>query len=536
MRATHLLRPALAVLLAGSVLSPLGLGKADAAPARGGDDVVVVAVIDSGISPYHWDFLSSKMPQALDNDPSNDLPLTKDPATWLKGFPKGGFSSKTALRLRLDDQDEDARIADLHKRDANLWASIKDSSAGRVNYYWFPGTKVIGGISFGYTEQVAPLVYENPVNGSPYSPVYGTGHGLGTSSVSVGNLNGTCPECLLVHITAADDTATEQALAWAESQPWIDVVSNSYGFNVEYTGTVRDGLYGGPTRVQRDASTRGQTIVFSAGNGLENGFTIPHATLTSSLKGPDWVITVGATFPSGSTPSGSGKPVDVSGIGTRYPSAYNAVSVTGGERFSGTSNAAPTVAGTYARGLYLARRLMAGPSRVQAGGVVSVGKARCGKARPRCEVGDGRLTAGELRDRLLKGARSTGRGTDPSAQLSENGSLPLPRVADEHYANEGHGTYFARLKQDDELWLREFDQFYGPLVGTRAALRRPADEAAWFLVDSWCRQRIFGSWKGGYFRQGKTTLPAPDPAAAPVRTAYAAACNALVKLPATPRP
>ncbi len=494
--------------------------------------MVVVAVIDSGISPYHWDFLASKMPQALDGDRSNDLPLDKDPATWLKGFPKKGFASKTGLPLHLEQTDEGASIKKLYDRDAALWNSIKSSTPEAVNYYWFPGTKVIGAVSFDYSEQVASNLDQNPVEGYKYRPVYGTDHGQGTSSVSVGNMHGTCPECLIVHITAGDTTATERALAWAQSQPWIDVVSNSYGLQTVPTGAVRDGLYGGPTEQQKKASERGQTIVFSAGNGIENGFVVPFSTLTSSVKGPDWVITVGATVPgsSGATESGSGKPVDVSGIGEAYPSAYNSTTVTNGSKFSGTSNAAPTVAGTYARGLYLARRAMAGPSRTQAAGVISVGKATCGKARRGCEVGDGKLTAVELRDRLLKGAKSTGGGTAPG------GFSNVPRLADEHYANEGFGTYYARLKADDDLWLAEFDRFFGPVIGTRAALARPKDEAAWFLVDSWCRQRIFGTWSGGYYLTGRSTLPSPDPAAAPVRTGYATACNALVKLPATPRP
>jgi hypothetical protein len=178
----------------------------------------------------------------------------------------------------------------------------------------------------------------------------------------------------------------------------------------------------------------------------------------------------------------------------------------------------------------MARKAMAGPSRVQAGGVISVGKASCGKARPQCELRDGKLTAVELRDRLMKGAKSTGGGTAPG------GLAPQGRVADEHWANEGHGTYYARLKADDELWQAEFDRFFGPVVGTRAALARPADEKAWFLVDSWCRQHVFGSWSGGYYRAGRDTLPDPDPLAAPVRTAYAVACNGLTKLPPTPRP
>ena len=168
--------------------------------------------------------------------------------------------------------------------------------------------------------------------------------------------------------------------------------------------------------------------------------------------------------------------------------------------------------------------------RCQAGGVISVGKARCGKARPACEVGDGKLTAVELRNRLLLGAKSTGGGTAPG------GLAPQPRLADEHWANEGYGTYYARLKQDDALWLKEQSQFTGPLLGTRAALKRPADEKAWFLVDSWCRQHIFGSWSGGTYKEGRDTLPGPDPAAAPVRTAYGVACNALMPVPPTPRP
>jgi hypothetical protein len=246
----RLLRPALAAALL--VLGTVSFLPAEAATTRPGDDAVVVAIIDSGIAPYHWDFLASQMPQAQDSDRSNDLPLTKDPATWLKGFPKSGFASKTPLKLHLDEQDEDARIDDLRKRDAAAWASIKDSQPGRINYYWFPGTKVIGGISFGYREPVQQAIDENPAEEYKYSAVYGNEHGQATSSVSVGNLHGTCPECLLVHITAADTTATEQALAWAESQPWIDVISNSYGLQTLPRGEARDGLYGGePTAVQR---------------------------------------------------------------------------------------------------------------------------------------------------------------------------------------------------------------------------------------------------------------------------------------------
>ena len=526
-------RPLLATALLAAVVVPVQSAGARSAPAPAGSDAVVVAVIDSGIAPYHWDFLDSKMPQAKTPDRSDDLPLDKPPHTWLKGFPSPKtFTSYDGLKLSLPTgDDEDAKIADLRKKDDAVWKKVKNSGPDALNYYWFPGTKVIGGISFGYEEQVTQGADSVPAAGYTYSPVYGNDHGQGTSSVSVGNVHGTCPECLIVHITAADTTATERALAWAESQPWIDVVSNSYGLQTFPNGAVRDGLYGGQLEPQKKASERGQTVVFSAGNGIENAFAVPFSTLTSTVKGPDWVITVGATMPRGSAQyTGSGKPVDVAGVGSGYPSAYNGTTVTTGEKFSGTSNAAPTVAGTYARGLYLARRAMAGPSRTQAGGVISVGAAACGKARPSCEVGDGKLTAVELRDRLLKGAVSSNGGS------SVAGVATVDRIADEHYAAEGHGTYYARLRQDDAEWLAEFRRFYDPVVGAAPAVRRPADEADWFVVDSWCRQRIFGSWSGGYYKDGKTTLPAPDPVAAPTRSALQVGCNALTTLPSTPRP
>ncbi|MDT7570420.1 MAG: serine protease [Actinomycetota bacterium] len=531
MRLRSALRPLVTAALAASALVPLHSAGARSATAPAGTDAVVVAVIDSGISPYHWDFLASQMPQAKNADPSDDLPLDTPPDKWLKGFPSPKtFSSFTGLKLSLPEKDENAKLADLKKKDAAQWAKVKQSGPSSLNYYWFPGTKVIGGISFDYEETLASTIDQNPAEGYTYEPIYGTGHGLGTSSVSTGNFHGTCPECLIVHITAGDTTATERALAWAESQPWIDVVSNSYGLQTVPRGEVRDGLYGGPVEPQKKASERGQTIVFSAGNGIENGFVAPFSTLTSSVKGPDWVVTVGATAPTGKAQyTGSGKPVDVSGIGESYPSAYDAATATGGARFSGTSNAAPTVAGTYARGLYLARRAMAGPSRVQSGGVISTGAFTCGRARKDCELGDGKLTAVELRDRLFKGAVSSGGGSTPA------GVGAVPRVADEHYAAEGYGTYYARLKMDDSLWLAEFARFYDPLVGTAPTLKRPADEAAWFVVDSWCRQHIFGSWSGGYYKDGKTALPGPD-ASAPTRTALQVACNGLTELPSTPRP
>lgn len=503
-------RPRLLIALALAAVGLVPLSIADAAvKAPGAGDVTVIAVIDSAFTPYHWDYSAAHMPQALNRDRSDDLPLSTSPDKWLPGFPAPkSFASYKPLKLSLP-RDEGDRPNDLDAKDAALWNSVKGSSATAQNYYWMPGTKVIGAMTFGTPAST----------GGIHGPT--SSHGTGTTSVSVGNLHGTCPECLLVFLQFTDGPSAEAAINWAMKQPWIDAISNSYGMgsNSVYG---RDRIYSGSdVNLQRQASGRGQTIFFSAGNGLENAFVTPTTTLLSSQEGPDWIVTVGAVDPgTRAAYTGPGKPVDIASIGSGYPSAYGASSVSnkGSSGFGGTSNATPVTAGTYSRALYLARRAMAGPSRMQAGGVIAQGSARCSSARVACEIGDGRLLATELRQRLFLGATHTEKGFS-----SPVGVTALPTApADSAYAAEGYGYLLGRLK-GDEQWAADFNRVAGPLLGRAAAQKRPADEAAWFVVDSWCRQHIWGEWSGGAYRG---TLPADDPAA-PARSSYRESCQAL---------
>ena len=517
-----------AALLAGG-LTPGSFAQAAPVRAPGAGDATVIAVLDSGMSPYHWDFLAAKMPQATNRDRSDDLPLGVAPHKWLPGFPKpSAFGSYQALDLTLDAKDDTTAMEKLHAKDKAKWDSFKMSGPDGIDYYWIPDTKVIGALSFE-PEQPSSEAYKPAF---PYVPFYGAGgseHGMGSASVSTGNIHGTCPECLLVFIQFYDDASGNRAIDWALNQPWIDAITNSYGFHTAGTTVTRDNVYGGAsTAVQKKASERGQTIFWSAGNGYENGFVTPNQTLMSSQKGPDWIVTVTAATPSGkSNYTGAGKPADLAGVGSGYPSAYDSSRVTGGGKFSGTSNATPTVAGTYGRALYLSRRAMKGDSRVQAGGVIAKGAFRCGSKRRSCELGDGKLTAAELRTRLLHGAKHR---TDSH---SPGGTQPQSFKADERYLAEGHGTYLARVRQDDKAWLEEFDQVRKPLFGLAAPMRRPEDERPWFLVDSWCRQKIWGAWKGGYYVSGKTALPADD-AGHPARASYRNGCEGLQRPPSVP--
>lgn len=514
-------------LLASALLLLVALpASADEPRVEGGpDDAVVMAIIDGSFSPYHYDYRASMMPQALDADPGNDLPLNQAPNTWLPGLDaSASFASFGPLELSLPVTPTNTRGSNLFIDDAEAWDDVQGSTPGNINAYWMPGTKVIAALDFGAN---APHIYGDHA-----------AHGTGTTSVGVGNIHGTCPECLLVFIGYDNAQHAQAALDWAHAQPWIDIVSNSWGINqmtpvTSAIGsalgsrnpgvTFRDQIYAGPVEGQRNASERGQSIVFSAGNGIENGFITPHTTYSSSIKGPDWVITVGAVTPTAphGAYSGAGKPVDVAGVGNSYPSAYNSTTISGSRNeFSGTSNAAPTVAGTYARALYLARTDLVGASRTQQGGVIATGAPfACGAARPDCELGDGILTAEELRGRLLRAPARTDGGTSPGGLASAK------TIEEEALLQQGHGTYLARLKKDTALWLAEFDLVLAPLEGRAPEAQRTQAERDFMLVDSYCRQTIWGGWNGGYWTPG-SSLPGPD-AAHPVRSALSSACQAL---------
>jgi hypothetical protein len=470
--------------------------------AGGPGDAVVVAVIDFTFSPYHWDFLASKMPQHLDRAPGNDLPLDRPPHAWLPGFPRpSAFASYSALELSLEERDASRPVEPLAEGDRPVWESVKQSTADELYYYWLPGTKVIGALAFGSTK----------INGST------SAHGTGTTSVSVGNLHGACPECLLVFIDISGQQDGEAAIDWALRQPWIDVITNSYGFSL----LLRDRLYSGSnTELQRRATERGQTIFFSAGNGQDGAFVVPNTTYYSSQEGPDWIVTVGAVSPGNhGSYTGHGRPADIAGLGGSYPSAYGSPTVggTGPSGFGGTSNATPTIAGMYARSLYLARAAMGGAGRVQTAGVIARGAFQCGAVRRHCELGDGKLTAAELRRRLFHGAVHT-----PVGLTTPVGIGDAPPVGEDEFLSEGHGTYTVR-EQGEEVYSAELERIIGPLFGRAETLKRPNGERAWFIVDSFCRQHLWGSWTGGYYVDGRTELPGSDPDW-PLRSAIEATC------------
>ncbi|MGB1586820.1 MAG: S8/S53 family peptidase [Thermoplasmatota archaeon] len=443
----------------------------------GRGDVTVVAILDGGFNPYHWDFSAKHMPQHLDDDPSNDLPLDQDPATWIPGHPGAeAFASYERMDLTLQPTNPDAVPAQLHDADGDAWAGVRQSDAtGDIHMNWIPGTKAIGFIDF-------------TGNGG-----FATGsHGVGTTGVSVGNLHGTCPSCVFVFVNGYSD----EAVSWVAQQDWIDVQTNSWG----YSTILLEKVYADcDLDTQRAGVERGQQIFFSGGNGMVNAFDAPVPTLYSCQKASDWIVTVGANTPAGNTYTGSGKPVDVANVGSSYPS-QGGDTVTGDDTFGGTSNAAPTTAGLFAQALYDIRNAMPGNNRMQQDGVIARGPAGCGTANPDCFLADGNLTVHELRESLFEAAQLQAQGV---ATASETASVP---VTSEEWARmgEGAGSFYGHIGDPKAEVQRIVD-----IAAGNAPYDPDPDRIAFAKAVSYCTQMVWGTWDHGAW-QGETLEADPQ--------------------------
>ena len=200
----------------------------------------VVAVVDSGINPYHLDFRAPE--------------LNQHPSSYITGFPR----SAKALNLSLDaDTYEQAVSMDKRKWDA----FEKD------RLYWIPGTNIVGVI------KTTGAVGELPDQ---------TGHGTATASLAGGRLHGPkSDDILLVAVPGY-----LEGLEWAARQPWIDVITNSYEyFTIE--GTPPRQTDEAFARASHGAVKAGKLVCFASGNRA-----VPQ--WFAGTQGPSWSLNVGA--------------------------------------------------------------------------------------------------------------------------------------------------------------------------------------------------------------------------------------------------
>ncbi len=379
---------------------------------------VVIAVVDTGINPYH---VAYRRPE-----------YTVHPSNYIEGFPKDA----PALGLSFGAADYvAARTTD----DGPVWGQVAERKL-----YWIPGTNVIGAYS------VADYA-GTPPGGLASRPIIDDdGHGTGTTSVSGGaGLStkgapyGSNPDALIVIVEGLGDAGVK----WASEQPWIDFISGSYGDaasvpctdsgdeTVDGAADVwcgREYRYTAPF-VLRD----GRTALFSAGNGLSRtGVAADRYSSLRPTSGPSWVITVGAVSPRNEQDYGyHSVPVDISSYGAHWPAA-DPFSFAGEVEFSGTSNATPVTAGVFSRALLAARRSLGDAvegihtssdgQRVPAYGPSGIAKGL---------IADGVLARTELQDAVYKTAQPE--EFNPETWLYDPVVIPNTPL---YYTQQGYGN------------------------------------------------------------------------------------------------
>ncbi|HJR45668.1 MAG TPA: S8 family serine peptidase [Actinomycetota bacterium] len=276
------------LLIVGSLLALSLTGLSTPATARGPDferrPFTVIAVVDSGINPYHVDF---RRPE-----------LTVHPSKYIEGFPKDA----KALDLTLDaDSYEEAVEADKQE-----W-----SRAGKGDFVWIPGTNIIGAMTLT-DESIRDEV----------------GHGTPVASLAAGRVHGPASNDLVIVALEGFSDAVD----WAAEQPWIDVITNSWS---SFGPSPQE-----HAEPSRKAVAAGKIVCYASGN-----FAAP--VWMSGSQGGSWNVNVGAaSHRTRGEHAYTSYPNDV--LGPSQVPAATLDSIDGEADFGGTSAATPNVCGEIA--------------------------------------------------------------------------------------------------------------------------------------------------------------------------------------------
>lgn len=336
----------------------------------------VVALIDTGINPYHAEFRDTSE-RAYEH-----------PSTYIEGFP----DDAPALNLTLDAETyEEAMIADCEE-----WLSVQ-----RGQLYWIPGTRIVGAASFQNTNATC-----NPQTGALEDEAHildSNGHGTMTASRAAASTYGACPDCLIVAIEytgsvnlvgpAGSEQAPMEAIALAaEHKDWIDVQSNSWGpIAPVYDPTRVGGLLGATPEFIEEVErvSAEQPAFWASGNGAAfRGGVLGHPTPLTPHATPSAIMVGG--HDSGHVTLWPGFPPHlVSDACASWAARAETMDESGDSVGSGTSGATPFVAGNAAELLLTARRLLGDSDTGQRDrGVMAAGDPG--------DITDGPLADGEL--------------------------------------------------------------------------------------------------------------------------------------------
>ena len=353
------------------------VGAAPAAAESAGSNAVV-AFIDTGINPYHRVYRDTS-PRAYQH-----------PSTYIPGFPTDAI----ALPLTFDAPSYAAAV----KADCDtVWKHVVP---GKL--YWFPGTRIVGGISFSAA---------GTPNCTPATPTgltildYG-GHGTMVSSRGASSEYGACKDCLIVAVQfptsipvaspGASTAPAVNAITWAANNAgWIDAQSNSWGpIAPAWDPSGAAGLLTANPAIVRAVEdvSRKHFAFWASGNGAAfRGGVAGHPTLLSPHMGPSAIIVGG--HDSGYVNVWPGFPPHlVSDSCSSWAARYNHLTESGDSIGGGTSAATPFVAGGAVAILKEARTILGDTNTGVEDGVVARGAAGVVSSGP---LADGVFTTTE---------------------------------------------------------------------------------------------------------------------------------------------
>ena len=375
-------------------LSLLGSGAARAQEPPAPTPKVVVAYHDTGINPYHEVFRT------------DDPYAFQHPSTYIPGYPADAI----ALPITLPGPGDETDWATVVKDDCVLWKSVKPGQL-----YWFPGTKIVGAISFSASMDAAC----NSLPNSGAEILDYNGHGTMVASRGTGAGYGACREsdCRIV---AVQSPMAVPLVNPASSMPptvagidfitnnasWIDVQSNSWGPIVPgWEPTGQAGLLTANPELVRAVERASSThpAFWASGNGIAfRGGVLGHPTLLTPHLGPSAIIVGG--HDSGYVNTWPGFPPHVvSDSCSAWAATNRSIRESRENVAGGTSGATPYAAGGAAAILLEARRMLGD---LDTGVDSPVATMAQGLAGPVASgpLADGALHRDELRSVLFKTA------------------------------------------------------------------------------------------------------------------------------------